>query len=324
MLDNLNKWLQKWLPILTPLSLVLGVLFQNIGVHLLFLVSWLFVFMTFSSSLSMNVKDAKSFSKHPLIILCSIAFLHILMPFWAYFLSTIIFDDHLLTIGFVISVAVPTGVTSVIWVNICRGKLPLCLSIILIDTLLSPLLMPILLHIAVGESITIHTSTLILDLLWMIVLPTVIGVLLNEFTKGNIQATLGPKLAPFSKLCLFGVVMINSSAIAPYLKQINWELVGVILLVLFIAASGYAIALIIGHLLWKDTRIVTTFVFIGGMRNIAIGVIVATTYFPAKVAMPVVFGMLFQQVLASLYSKVIEKYRMKYEARSIIKPIIRR
>ncbi|MBS4201661.1 bile acid:sodium symporter family protein [Bacillus sp. FJAT-49732] len=317
MLDNLNKRLQKWLPILTPLSLVLGVLFQNIGVHLLFLVSGLFAFMTFSSSLSMNLKDVKSFSKHPVIILCSIAFLHIIMPIWAYFLSTIIFDDHLLTIGFVISVAVPTGVTSVIWVNICRGNLPLCLSIILIDTLLSPLMMPALLHLIVGETIAIDTSSLILDLLWMIVLPTVVGVLLNELTKGNIQASLGTKLAPFSKLCLFGVVMINSSTIAPYLKQITWELVGVILLVLFIAASGYAMALIIGHLLWKDTQVVTTFVFIGGMRNIAIGVIVATTYFPAKVAMPVVFGMLFQQVLASLYSKVVEKYKMKYEIISV-------
>ena len=43
------------------------------------------------------------------------------------------------------------------------------------------------------------------------------------------------------------------------------------------------------------------------MRNIAVGVIVATTYFPCKVAMPVVFGMLFQQVLASVFSKMVTK-----------------
>jgi len=178
--------------------------------------------MTFTGSLSMDVKDVKSFSKHPGTILFSIAFLHMVMPLWAYFLS-----------------------------------------------------------------------------------------------KGKIQVTLGKKLAPFSKLCLFGVVMINSSAIAPYLEDITWELVSVILLVFFIATSGYVIALIIGRLLWKDTRIVTTFVFIGGMRNIAMGVIVATTYFPAKVAMPVVFGMLFQQILASLVSKVIERDKPTYEVTSV-------
>ncbi|MBM7692178.1 putative Na+-dependent transporter [Peribacillus deserti] len=99
------------------------------------------------------------------------------------------------------------------------------------------------------------------------------------------------------------------------MKEITWELAGVILLVFFLAGSGYALALIIGRLLWKDTSIVTTFVFVGGMRNIALGVIVATTYFPAKVAMPVVFGILFQQVLASLFSKVIEKHQVNYIAK---------
>ncbi|KGR88310.1 hypothetical protein CD30_18385 [Ureibacillus massiliensis 4400831 = CIP 108448 = CCUG 49529] len=312
MLNSFNKRLQALIPILTPLSLIIGVLFQNIGVHLLFLVPLLFAFMTFSSSLSMNFKDVKGFSKYPTIILFSIAFLHIIMPIWAYFLSTVIFNDELLTIGYVISASVPTAITSVVWVSISRGNLPLCLSIILIDSLLSPLIMPALLHIAVGKTIEIDTLSLILDLLWMIVIPSLLGISLNQLTKGNIQETLGNKLAPFSKLCIFGVIMINSSAIAPYVKHITWELAGVIIVVFFIAVSGYVIALVIGHFLLKDISIIKAFVFIGGMRNTAIGVIVATTYFPAKVAMPVVFGMLFQQVLASLFNKVLEKYEQKY------------
>nr|WP_106779301.1 bile acid:sodium symporter family protein [Lysinibacillus timonensis] len=316
MLNSFNKRLQALIPILTPLSLIIGVLFQHIGIHLLFLVPLLFAFMTFSSSLSMNFKDVKGFSKYPTIILFTIAFLHIIMPIWAYFLSTVIFNDQLLTIGYVISASVPTAITSVVWVSISRGNLPLCLSIILINSLLSPLIMPALLHVAVGKTIEIDTLSLIFDLLWMIVIPSLLGISLNQLTKGNIQETLGSKLAPFSKLCIFGVIMINSSAIAPYVKHITWELVGVIFVVFFIAVSGYVIALVIGHFLWKDISIIKAFVFIGGMRNTAIGVIVATTYFPAKVAMPVVFGMLFQQVLASLFSKVLEKYEQKYNPKS--------
>ena len=48
----------------------------------------------------------------------------------------------------------------------------------------------------------------------------------------------------------------------------------------------------------------TAFLFTAGMRNIALGVVIATTYFPSKVAMPVVFGMLFQQVLAAVVFRV--------------------
>ncbi len=141
----------------------------------------------------------------------------------------------------------------------------------------------------------------------MIVLPTILGILVNELSKGELPKKYGKKLAPFSKLCLFAVILINSSAIAPYLKVINFHLFFVILLVFLLAVSGYMLAYLIGRYLLKDGPQMTTLVFTGGMRNIAVGVIVATTYFPGKVAMPVVFGMLFQQVLASIFSKVIIK-----------------
>lgn len=307
MLEKLNAFLQKYIAILTPLSLVLGVLLESIGQHLLFLVSWLFAFMTFAGSLNMKFKDVKIFVKHPALILFSIIFLHLFMPVWAYFLATVIFNDHLLTIGFVLSVAVPIGVSSVIWINICKGNLPLGLSIILIDTLLSPFIIPLLLYIVSGEKIELDVASLILNLILMVVLPTILAILANELSNGEIPKKFGKKLAPFSKLCLLAVVMINSSKIAPYLKDFNLHLISVLLLVFVVAVSGYAFSLIVGRYILKDYPQMTTLVFTGGMRNIAVGVIVATTYFPSKVAMPVVFGMLFQQVLASIFSKVVQK-----------------
>ncbi|MEK4231058.1 bile acid:sodium symporter family protein [Solibacillus sp. FSL H8-0538] len=313
MLDRLNVRLQKLMPILTPLSLVIGVLIGDVGSQLVFLVPVLFAFMTFAGSLSLNFTGLQSFQKYPAVILLTIAFLHIVMPVWAYFVSTALFDDHLLTIGFVLSVAVPTGVTSFIWISISRGHLALGLSIILIDTLLAPIVMPALVHLVVGQAIEIDTASLMLDLLWMIVLPSIVGVLFNEWTKGEIEKTLGKTLAPFSKISLFLIVMINSSVIAPYVKNISWETLGVILVVFLLAVSGYAMCLLIGHILWKkDASIITTFIFTGGMRNIAVGVVVASTYFPSKVVMPVVFGMLFQQILASQFSRILEKYKAKY------------
>lgn len=307
MLASLNGFLQKWMPVLTPLSLVVGVLIEGVGQQLLFLVPWLFAFMTLASSLNLNVRDLKVFVKYPKTILLIIAFLHILMPIWAYIVSVIFFDDHLLTIGFIIAVAVPTGVTSVIWVSMCKGHLPLCLAIVLIDTLLAPFVMPALLQLIVGEHIAIDTSAIMLDLLWMIVLPSIAGILLNELTKGKVVQRYGKTLAPFSKLALFSIVMLNSSTIAPYVKTISWELTAVIGAVFFVSVSGYVFALLLGPLIWKEASVRTTFIFSGGMRNIAVGVVIATSYFPAKVAMPVVFGMLFQQVLAAFFSKMVSR-----------------
>lgn len=308
MIAKLNVFLQKYIAILTPLSLIIGVMVHQVGEQLLFMVPLLFAFMTFVGSLSMRARDIKVFARYPKTILLSIVFLHILMPLWAYIIATTLFNDAMLTVGFVMAVAVPTGVTSVIWVSVCKGNLPLALAIILIDTLLAPIIMPGLLHITVGETISVDTIGLLIDLLWMIVLPTLLGIILNEVTKGRIQQKWSPTLAPFSKLALFAVVLINGSAISPYIKEPTWELVGIIATVFVVSVTGYTFAYLLGRLLYKkQTDVATTFMFIGGMRNISVGVVIATSYFPAKVAMPVVFGMLFQQVLASSFSKLTKK-----------------
>lgn len=307
MVQKINQFIQRWMPILTPLSLVIGVLLEKAGSHLLFLVPILFALMTFISSLGLKFRDIKVFKQYPKTILFIIAFLHILMPLWAYCLADWIFDDRLLTIGFILSVAVPTGVTSVIWVTISKGNLPLTLAIILIDTLLAPIIMPLLLHFIVDATIQLETTALVFDLIWMIVLPSILGIIANEWSKGMLQIRFGQSLSLISKLCLFGVIMINSSAIAPYVKNINGELALVIGVVFLLAVSGYGLALIIGKLIWKSKADQASFVFNGGMRNIAVGVVIATTYFPSKVAMPVVFGMLFQQVLASIFYKILQR-----------------
>src|SRR5690606_21801654 len=152
--------------------------------------------------------------------------------------------------------------------------------------LLAPIIMPLVLFFVSGERIELDVSALIIDLLLMIVLPTVVAILANELTKGALTQRLHKPLAPFTKLCLFTVVAINSSAIAPYLKEFDWQFIKVILLVLVVAATGYLFAFLIGRFILKQYELAAAFLFTGGMRNIALGVVIATTYFPSKVAMP--------------------------------------
>lgn len=309
MLTLFNAFIQKWIALLTPLSLIIGVLLGEMGTHFLFLIPWFFAFMTFTGALGMDFKDFRMVVKYPGAILLSILFLHILMPVWGYMLATVLLDDALLTIGFTLAVAVPTGVTSIIWVTITRGNLPLALSIVLLDTLLAPLILPLILVVVAGTAVTIDSTSLIMGLLWMIVLPTLVGILMNEVTKGEGKGYMGQPPGAFSKISLLLIIMINGSVIAPYLQNFSWEIISILLLVLFITLSAYAFALVTGHYLLKEPSIVTTFTYNVGMRNISVGVVIATAYFPPKVAMPVVFCMLFQQLIASFASRGMIRYQ---------------
>lgn len=103
------------------------------------------------------------------------------------------------------------------------------------------------------------------------------------------------------------VVMINGSVIAPYLVDFNLKLVGVCLSIIVLASTGYAIGYLISGLMRWNNADRTALVFNGGMRNISAGAVLAITYFPAPVALPVVLGMIFQQSTASLVGFLLSR-----------------
>ncbi len=59
--------------------------------------------------------------------------------------------------GLVLGMVIPTGVTSFIWVSIYKGNSALTLAIILIDSLLSPFIVPYSLSLFVGQKVEMDT-----------------------------------------------------------------------------------------------------------------------------------------------------------------------
>mgnify|MGYP001212015625 FL=1 len=139
----------------------------------------------------------------------------------------------------------------------------------------------------------------------MIVIPSILGLILNEGSHGKAHESWSPRLAPFSKIALAMVIMINSAEVAPYLRQINWQLIKIALVMFLIAASGYLLAWFLAKSMKQQKADIISLTFSSGMRNISAGAVIAVKYFPGPVAVPVVVGMLFQQVLAATFSKLL-------------------
>ncbi|GHI00700.1 bile acid:sodium symporter family protein [Neobacillus kokaensis] len=309
MLQKLNKQLEKIMPLITPVSVITGVLLSTYIKDYSFLIPWIFAFMTFAGSLSSNFKSLKDVMIHPFPIFVAMMILHILMPMWAWGVGHVVFPNDAYTItGLILAMVIPTGITSFIWVSIYKGNIPMVLSVILIDTLLSPLIVPYSLSLIMGQKIEMDYLDIMKGLMGMVVIPSIIGMLLNQLTKGKIKDQLGSHLAPFTKIGIGVTVMLNGAVVAPYLKNIDWKLAAITLVVFFIALTGYLFSFFIGRLLIKERDSVITLTFSGGMRNISAGAVIGVTYFPPAVAVPVVIGMLFQQVLASLSGYFIASY----------------
>lgn len=301
MLLAVNRVLNRMMPLITPLSVLTGVLCGSTLTPYTFLSPWLFAFMTFAGSISLGFKDFVNVLRKPLPLFACLFILHIAMPLVAFGLGNVLYRaDEFTVTGLILAAVIPTGISSFIWVSIYKGNTALTLSIILIDTLLAPFIVPSVLSVLIGASVELDTWAMMSSLFWMIVVPSLLGMLLNEWSKGAVAPVWSPKLNPLSKLFMAMVIMINGSVISPYLADISLHLVGLAAVIVLMASTGYALCFLTARVLrWNEADEVAL-VFNGGMRNISAGAVLAVSYFPAPVAVPVVLGMVFQQLLASL------------------------
>lgn len=226
MLQKVNQILEKMMPLITPLSVLIGVVLATFFIHFTEWVPWIFAFMTFTGALSSSFQSLKRAITNPVPMLVVLFILHFFMPAWAWGIGHLVFENDPLTItGLILAVIIPTGITSFIWVSMKQGNITLTLSVILIDTMISPFIVPYSLTFFTGGNVEMDIWSMMKGLFFMIVLPSILGMVVNHLMKGKSKEILTPKLAPFSKIGLALVVMINSAEVAPFLLDINRELI---------------------------------------------------------------------------------------------------
>ena len=314
MLEKFNSFIEKWMAFVTPACLLTGVLFPDIAKHGVPYVTYAFAFMTFIGALKSRFRDVADVFKRPLPLILMLLILHVLGPVAACGLGHLLFPGNMNYItGMVLEFSVPAAVISLMWVSIYNGNSPLSLSLVVIDTILAPFLIPAVLKLLVGSSVKMDTVGMMKELVFMIALPAVLAMCLNEVSHGKVMETWPKKLAPFSKLALIFVVTSNSSKVAPYIRDMNMQRVKVALAILVLAASGYALGWFVAYIFRKDRSTAVSMMYGTGMRNISAGAVIAAAYFPGEVMFPVMIGTLFQQVLAALFGKLLAQKKEKQE-----------
>lgn len=311
-LYKFNSFIERWMPFVTPICLVMGVVFSSVFGKYAFIVPFLFAFMTFAGSLGSGFGDIKKIAQNPWPLLMTLFVLHAWMPVLAFGTASFLFPSHPYFItGIVLEFVVPTGVVSLVWVSIYKGNEALTIAIIILDTLLSPILVPLTLKLLIGSTVAVDAMGMVKDIVLMIAIPALLGMILHQVTKGEIKKTLGPKLAPFSKIGLIAVVTINSTKVAPFVKEMNPILLAVAATILFLAATGYVWSYLAARLLKADYGTTLAVTVNGGMRNISAGAVLALRYFPGEVMFPVMIGTLFQQILVANAVNILHKKEIK-------------
>ena len=266
----------------------------------------LFAFMTFANSLGGGFRELGRVFLRPLPVVVTLVLLHVVIPLLTLGLGNLLFPDApLFTIGLVLEYVIPTGVASLMWVGICGGNEPLCLSIVLLDTLAGPVVIPLSLKLLVGSVVEVDTWGMMGDMLVMVALPALAAMTVYQVTGGRAAVTLKPRLALFAKLALLIVITDNATSCSSFLRSIDRPLVLVMATVFLLCLFGFLAGYWAAKLLGLDFPTRATMCLNTGLRNISAGSVLALQYFPAQVVFPVAFTPLFLQFTTSIIVKVL-------------------
>ena len=305
-MKKINAFMGRYMAQLVVSSVLLGIFFPTFFSPLSHFTMALFAFMTFANSLDGGFREMKNVICRPLPVVAVFSIQHIVMPLLALGIGSLLFQESpMFTTGLVLEFVVPTGVASLMWVAMGRGNTVLTLSMVLLDTLLSPLVIPLSLRLLLGSVVKMDTWGMMRDLLIMVAIPALLAMTLYQISGGRVSSTLKPRLAPFAKCFMLLVVLSNATGCASYLRSLTPTLALVIVTVISLALTGYFLGYWAGHFLGVDFPTQLSMSLNSGMRNIAAGAVLATEYFPGDAVFPVAFSPLFFQAVTSVIVKLL-------------------
>jgi predicted Na+-dependent transporter len=309
-MEKTNTWLNQRIFHFVVLALVCGYFLpltptpalKNLNIVL-------FSYMTFATSLATSFSEFLKICRNPKIPLYILGIVHIVTPIIAWIIGLLFFPDrHLIRIGYLISAAIPVGITSVVWTAIVKGNIPVSLVTVTLDTIIAPVLLPVFILFVVGVAISIDYTAMIIDLLVMITLPSVIGMLLYDFSGGRTASFAEGVGGILSRISLFGIIFLNVAFVS---ASIVWSalILKILLVTGLIVAIGYFVGYAAGKAIRSDHATTLSIIYNTGMRNIVTGLVIVTSYFPPEVAIPIALALIFQQPLAALTARI---YRWKF------------
>lgn len=299
---KLNDWLSKNMFIVVLSGLFLG-FFANIAdsPSLRKIVVALFAYMTFITALGTSFKEFTIVLRRPWIPLWVLILVHFVTPLTAWAVGMIFYpNDPDIRLGYLIGASIPIGVTSIIWTSLVKGDLAISFVAVTLDTFIVPAVLPLFFHLAVGQLIDISYSKMVIDLMLMVTVPSIIGMLLHDLTEGKVAAFAKSVGGATSKVALFFVILINSAVVMP---QISWDIsiLKTLFVTLFIVSASFFVGYLGSFALKERTQsMILTMIYNVGIRNNACGLVIALTYFPPRVAIPMTLSILFQQPIATV------------------------
>ena len=305
-MKRLCSYISKYMAVLVLVCAVLSLLFPGVLQPIpTKTINYLLGVVMFGMGLALNLHDFQVVFSRPKDIIIGCLAQYTVMPFLAWGLAKVFQLDEALALGVVLVGCCPGGTASNVITYLAKGDLALSVGMTGVSTVLAPLLTPLLTWALAGKSIQVDVIGMLLSILWVVILPIVLGLIIKSLWPKFTEKAMD-YLPAFSSVAIAFTVSIVISANASKLLASGMLISLVVMLHnLFGLGLGYLIGRLLGMSEPKK-RAVSIEV---GMQNSGLASSLATLHFAAY-PMATIPGAIFSvwhnisgAIVAWLYTK---------------------
>ena len=274
--------------------------------------SWinnLLILVMFGMGLTLNPKDFLTVLRRPREILIGGVTQFTSMPILAFILGKAFGLDTALLAGVILVGTCPGGTASNVMTYLAKGDVPLSIGMTSVNTLLAPVLTPLITYLFLRTSVDIDVLAMFLSIIKVVIVPIGLGIFLTKIWHKQTQKVTS--YLPF--ISVIAIALIISAVVSHNAARI-WDTGSVIFMVVILHnllgyAAGFGVASIFKMSLGKRKAVSIEI----GMQNSGLATSLATTSFP-HLAMATVPGAIFSichnisgATLATIFRKWHEK-----------------
>ena len=261
----------------------------------------------FGIGVVLKPEDFKRIAKKPVIIFIGSAAQFSLMPLGAFALAKILALPPEITVGLILTGSAPGAMASNVMTYIAKADTAYSVSLTTVSTLLCPLLTPGLTFLLAKSQLHVPFLNMMLDVIYMVIVPLFLGFALRYFLKEKLQ-----KILPiFPAISVTFIIFICSLVIAlnrDYLPKVTGLiLAAVVILNLYGMLAGYGV----GTAFRMDIKKRRTLSIEIGMQNAGLGTALALEHFGERAAMPAAIFVFICILTASVAAEIWQRNTKK-------------
>lgn len=231
----------------------------------------------FGMGLTLSPQDFKIVLSRPKDILIGCLTQFTVMPLLAWALTRAFSLPQELAIGVILVGCCPGGTASNVITYLAKGDLALSVGMTAASTVLAPLLTPLLIWLLAGTMVDVHTSAMLLSIVYIVILPIVFGLICQRFLPKMTQR-ITPYLPAFSSIA---VALTVGIVVAHNADRLMTAGLLVVLIVMLHNLLGLGIGYLVGRLLRLQQPKCVAISIEVGMQNSGLATSLAVMHFAA-------------------------------------------